>query len=222
MPNNSETFKIPTPRRELPLSIFLGASFALVLFVLMALAQMIGEVAVPDSSIDEMVMAFTAPDIAEMEEEEPPPPEEEEPPPELDEAPPELSLAQLDLALNTGTGESLVGEFSMPLINTSAASLGTEDFVDFSELDQMPRPASGTQLKFPRRLKRKKASGTIVILLQLSETGEVLNVELEKSNLPEFNDVVLAQVADWNFTAPTKEGRPVKAQAKLPIPIKIN
>jgi TonB family protein len=86
----------------------------------------------------------------------------------------------------------------------------------------MPRPAAGTQLDFPRRLKRKPVSGTIVILLQLSETGEVVNVELENSDLPDFDQVVLGQVAEWRFTPPTKDGQPVKAQAKLPIPIRIN
>lgn len=219
---SAETFKIPAPRQELPLSVLLGTGFALLLFVVMALAQMIGDVTPPVTSIDETVMAFTPPDITEIEDEPPPPPEEEEPPPELDDAPPELSLAQLDLALNPGTGGSLVGDFAMPTINTSAASLGTEDFVDFSDLDQMPRPSAGSELKFPRRLKRKKVNGTIVILLRLSESGEVLDVQLEKSNLPQFDDVVLAQVKQWRFTPPTQEGRPVKAQAKLPIPIRIN
>lgn len=219
---SAETFKIPTPRSEVPLSVLLGVGTALVLFVVMALAQMIGDVAPPAKEIDETLMAFAPPEITELEEELPPPPKEEEPPPELEEAPPQLSLAQLDLALNPGTGGSLVGDFSMPVIQTSAAALGTEDFVDFSDLDQMPRPMAGSQLSFPRRLKRKKASGTIVILLQLSETGEVLNVELDRSDLPEFEQVVLAQVAEWRFTPPTKEGRPVKAQAKLPIPIRID
>jgi protein TonB len=167
-------------------------------------------------------MAYAPPEITELEEEPPPPPEEEEPPPELDEAPPELSLAQLDIALNPGTGGSLIGDFSMPVIQTSSAALGTEDFVDFSDLDQMPRPVAGTQLKIPSRLRRKKARGTVTILLKLSETGEVLEVELVKSDLPQFDDVVLGQVAEWRFTPPTQQGRPVRAKAKLPVPINVN
>ena len=95
---SAHTFKIPTPGQELPVSLLLGTAFALLLFVLMALAQMIGDVTPPDNSIDETLVAFTPPDIAEIEDEPPPPPEEEKPPPELDEPPPELSLAQLDLA----------------------------------------------------------------------------------------------------------------------------
>ena len=219
---DGRTFKVPTPKRELPASLLIGGLFALALLVLMALAQMMGDVEPPEKDLEETLVAFAPPDIEEIEDEPPPPPEEEPPPPELEEPPPQLSLAQLDLALNPGTGGAIVGDFSMPVINTSASALGTEDFVDFSDLDQMPRPAAGTQLKFPRRLKRKSVSGTIVIMLQLSETGEVLNVELAKSNLPQFDDVVLAQVAQWRFTRPTQNGQPVKAQAKLPIPIKIN
>ena len=41
------TFKLPTPRNELAISVLLGVAFAMALFVLMALAQMLGEVEVP-------------------------------------------------------------------------------------------------------------------------------------------------------------------------------
>lgn len=219
---SSLVLEVPASPKERVLGVLFGIAFAFVLFVLMALAQMMGDIKPQANDIDDISMAFTPPDLVELEDEPPPPPKEEEQKPELEEAPPQLSLAQLDLALNPGTGGSLVGDFALPQINTSAAALGTEDFVDFSDLDQTPRPMAGTQLSFPRRLKRKKVSGTIVILLQLSENGEVLNVELEKSDLPDFDQVVLAQVKDWRFTPPTRDGQPVKAQAKLPIPIRIN
>lgn len=217
----AETFKVPEPGRELPLSLAIGAAFALLLFVLMALVQMVGDVAPPVTEIDELAVAYTPPEIEEIQEDEPPPPEEEPPPPELEEAPPQLSLAQLDLALNPGTGGSLVGDFAMPTIAANSASLGTEDFVDFSDFDQLPRPLPGSRLDFPRRLMRKKVEGSIVVLLKLDEGGGVLDVRVERSNLPEFDDVVVSQVKEWRFTPPTKEGRPVKAQAELPIPIRI-
>ena len=218
---NTETFKIPTPDRERPLSILAGASFAVLLFVVMALVQMIGDVEPPTTQIEEMTMAYTPPEIEEIEEDRPPPPEEEPPPPDLEAPPPQLSLAQLELALDPGTGGSLVGDFAMPVIATTSASLGTEDFVDFSDLDQLPRPLPGSRLEFPRRLMRTKVDGSIVVLLKLGDDGRVLDVKVERSNLPQFDDVVLAQVRDWRFTPPTKEGRPVKAQAELPIPIRI-
>jgi outer membrane biosynthesis protein TonB len=44
---------------------------------------------------------------------------------------------------------------------------------------------------------------------------------VDASDLPEFEDVVLAQVRGWRFTPPTERGRPVRARARLPIPIHV-
>ena len=143
------SYRLPTPRSELAASLLLGVAFAFVLFVVIALAQMLGEVTPPKSAVAEELQSFQAPELLEIEEEEPPPPEEEEPPPELEEEPPQLTLDQLDIALNPGTGGSLAGDFAMPTIGSSASDLGTEDFVDFSNLDQLPRPIGVTGLNFP-------------------------------------------------------------------------
>ncbi len=132
-----------------------------------------------------------------------------------------LSLAQLDIALNPGTGGSLAGDFSMPTIGSSASDLGTEDFVDFSDLDQVPRPIGVSGFNFPRSLRRKAVNGRIVLFIQLDSSGEVLDVRVESSNLPRFDDFVRREVSRWRFTPPTKQGAPVKAQARLPIPINI-
>lgn len=215
------SFKLPTPRNELAASVVLGVTFAFALFLLMALAQTLNTVAPPVKEFEEVSMNFQAPDLEDIEEELPPPPEEEEPPPELEAEPPQLSLAQLDIALNPGTGGSLAGDFAMPTISATASALGTDDFVDFSDLDQVPRPMPGSSLDFPRRLKRKPASGRIVLLIKLDESGRVLESTVESSNLPEFESIVASQVAKWRFTPPTRSGTPVRAQARFPVPIKI-
>lgn len=218
----SETYRLPRSRGETRLAVLLGVGFAVGLFVVMALVQMIGEVEPPKDQLDETVTAFAPPEVEKIEEEEPLPEEEEEPPPELESEPPQLSLDQLDIALNPGTGGSLMGDFSLPAIPTSQQELGTEDFVDFSDLDQIPRPVGVTGFNFPRRLLREPVSGTIVLLLKLDENGDVLEVQLDSSNLPRFNDFVVDEVRGWQFTPPTQGGRPVKAKARLPIPININ
>jgi protein TonB len=216
-----QSFKLPTPRSETSLSLLLGGGFALALFVVMALAQMMGSIDPPDDQLAEEIVAYTPPEIEIIEEELPPPPEEEEAPPELEMEPPQLSLAQLDLALNPGTGGSIVGDFAMPTIAVNSSSLGTADFVDFSDLDQTPKPLPGSKLDFPRRLKRKAVNGRVVLLIKLSEAGEVVDAQVESSSLPEFEDIVVRQVARWRFTPPTQDGNPVRAQARFPIPIRI-
>jgi TonB family protein len=90
------------------------------------------------------------------------------------------------------------------------------------DLDRPPRPIGVTGLGFPRRLRRSPVDGEIVLLLDLSEEGEVLDVQIADSNLPSFNDFVSREVRSWRFTPPTQAGRPVRATARLPIPIHIN
>lgn len=212
------TFHLPEARAELRLSGLLGLGFALALFALMALAQMLGDRRAPDRSLEESLLAFNPPEIeAEIE---PPAPPEEEPPPELEEEPPQLSLDQLDIALNPGTGGSLAGDFGLPSFAMDTADL--QEFVDFSSLDQMPRPIGVSGFNFPARLLKKKVSGKIVLLLKLSPEGKVLEVQVDSSTLPEFDDFVAGEVRRWKFTPPTQEGRPVNAQARLPIPITVN
>ena len=201
----------------------MGGVFAVALFFVMALTQMMGDVRAPETEIDEAMVAYVPPELEVIEEEEPPPPEEEEPPPELQEQQlPQLSLDQLDIALNPGTGGALMGDFSMPTINTSAQALGSEDFVDFSDLDQIPRPIGFTGFDFPRRLLKKKVSGKVVLLVKLDSDGSVLDVQVDSSSLPDFSDFVASEIGKQRFTAPTYQGQPVKAMARLPIPINIH
>lgn len=215
------SFKLPVVRNELAICILVGVGFAAALFFLMALAQMLGEVKVVQPDLTQQIVAYTPPDLEEIEEDLPPPPEEDDPPPELESEPPQLSLAQLDIALNPGTGGTLAGDFAMPTIATSSSALGTEDFVDFSDLDQMPRPMPGSSLDFPRRLKRQAVKGRVVLLIKLAEDGRVLEADVESSTLPEFETIVASQVAKWRFSPPSKNGTPVRAQARFPVPIQI-
>lgn len=213
------TFQLPEARGQRRVSILLGFGFAFGLFLLMALTQMLGDVRPSQEQIEETVMAFEPPEIEQVEIE--PPPPEEEPPPELEEEPPQLSLDQLDIALNPGTGGSLAGDFALPKIEVDTDRMN-QDFVDFSNLDQVPRPIGVTGLNFPQRLLKKKVSGRIVLLLKLSHEGKVMDVEVASSTLPAFDDFVSGEVKRWKFTPPTQQGRPVNAEARLPIPIQIN
>jgi protein TonB len=215
----SHTYRLPGARGEARLSLLMGVGFAVAVFVMIALAQMIGGFSPSANDIDEASVAFEAPEVVEIEEE--PPPPEEEPPEELEEEPPELSLDQLDIALNPGTGGSLAGDFAMINIGTSQKELGTEAFLDFASLDQVPRPIGVSGFNFPPRLLKKKTSGKIILLLKLNQEGRVLDVQIDSSTLPDFDDFVLSQVRRWKFTPPTQKGRPVQAQARLPIPINI-
>ncbi|WP_309386572.1 TonB family protein [Cerasicoccus frondis] len=215
------SFRIPTARGDLPLGVVCGSIFSFGLFVLMAIAPLVGITKPAKNEISEPVMAFPAPEIEELEEPPEPPEPEEEPPPEMEEPPPEISLDQLEIALNPGTGGSLAGDFDMPTFNTSQESLGTEDLVDFSDLDQMPRLLDRTPFDFPARLRKKAVSGKVIVYIELSEEGDVTKAEISSSDLPQFNDFILSEVKKRKFSAPTYQGRPTKAKANLPIPVRI-
>lgn len=86
---------------------------------------------------------------------------------------------------------------------------------------EVPRPVGVAGFEFPRRLLRKKVDGRIVLLLKLSEQGRVLDVQIDSSDLPDFDDFVSREVRDWQFTPVVQEGNPIVAHARLPIPIRI-
>ena len=213
MPPSRCTYRVASARSELHAGSLLGVrrlrGFGL--FVLMALAQMMGDVKPPEATLDrERSMASTRrPEIEEVEEEEPPPPEEEEPPPELEAEPPQLSLDQLDIALNPGTGGSLAGDFAMPTIGSSSASaLGTEDFVDFSNLDQMPRPIGVSGFNFPRRLLKQEGEREGRPAHQARREGRVIEVEVDSSTCPNFDELRASTVEEWKLHAAHAAGPP--------------
>ncbi len=91
-----------------------------------------------------------------------------------------------------------------------------------TDLDRPPRPVGSAGLELPWQLRRKKIQGEIVLSVELSAEGEVLTADIDSSDLPEFEAFVLTQVRTWKFTPPTRDGQPVSARARLPIPIRVN
>jgi TonB family protein len=88
-------------------------------------------------------------------------------------------------------------------------------------LDQPPRPIASAGFDFPPHLLRRKADGRIVLLVDLNPQGEVVDVQVDSSDLPDFDEFVSSAVRSWRFTPPTQRGQPVAARARLPIPIHV-
>lgn len=219
--NRFATLHLKGPKAEIKQSFWLGVGFSVVLFLVIALTQMLGEVTQDERDFLESNLAYVTPEDDTLEMEDLLPEDKEEPPPQLEEAAAQLSLEQLDIALNVGSGGSLVGDFSMAALGGSAMDALAESFVDFSVLDERPRPMGVSGMNFPPRLLQKKVSGTIVLLVKLAEDGRVLEVSIEHSDLPDFNRHVVGEVQRWRFTPPMQGGRAVKATARLPIPIQV-
>ena len=59
------------------------------------------------------------------------------------------------------------------------------------------------------------------MLLHISEEGRVVNLAVAASDLPDFEEVVKAEVGRWTFSPPRVDGRSVSTFARLPIPIRV-
>ena len=67
------------------------------------------------------------------------------------------------------------------------------------DLDRPPIPIGVSGFDFPRRLRRSPVDGQIVLLLEISEKGEVLDVQVASSDLPDFSDFVSREVRGWSL-----------------------
>jgi TonB family protein len=90
-----------------------------------------------------------------------------------------------------------------------------------ADLDRPPRVLSDTQLDFPERLLKRRTRGKIVLSVNLSREGDVVDAQVDSSTLSRFDDFVLGEVEKWKFTPPTRSGRPVKARTQVPLNIRI-
>jgi TonB family protein len=89
-------------------------------------------------------------------------------------------------------------------------------------LDAPVRVIGKRTINFPRHLRKERARGEIVLLVNLSKEGRVVDVAVDRSNLPHLESFVVKRVKTWRFTPPTRRGEPIETSAKLPISIEID
>jgi protein TonB len=214
---------VPVMQSALALSLGLVASAALFLFL--PLMQSIRDPIPRDLLRVTEVNPFLPPPP-------PPPPEEEEPedeedereqePPKLvDEAPP-LDLAQLELALNPGTGEGLFGDFTIRLLDgVGKSGDGEDDGLDaifsLGELDQRPRVVFQRTPTYPPELRRSDRRGTVYVVFTVDTRGRVVDPRVDRSTDPAFEPSALAAVREWRFEPGTRSGEKVQFRMRVPI-----
>jgi TonB family protein len=77
-------------------------------------------------------------------------------------------------------------------------------------------------IEFPRSLRHRKVDGEIVLLVSLSPSGDVANVRVDASDLPErFGRHVSDVARGWKFAPATRGGEPIASELRLRIPIAI-
>ncbi len=90
-----------------------------------------------------------------------------------------------------------------------------------AEAVEPPRLVEAGDLEFPRRLRRRRTEGEIVLVVSVARSGDVARVAVDASDLPRFDDFVSEAVREWKFEPGTRGGEPIPSQLRLRIPIRI-
>ncbi len=144
-------------------------------------------------------------------------PEPEEPPPELPDEVPQLDLAQLELALQPGFQDGMLGgDFRIDLGGSSATGASSEDLFDSMDLDQEPRALDQPAPSLNAKL-RKKGPGTVVVVFIVDKNGKVESPQVQRSTDPVFDGPALSAVKRWRFEPGKRQGQPVRFRMRVPI-----
>lgn len=151
----------------------------------------------------------------------PPEPEPEEKPPELKTDPPQLSLSQLDLVLNPGAGGALAGagDFTLPSLDVSQQALGTDDFLNFSELDEKPDFVPGGRVapRYPPAMRNAGIEGNVLVEFFVEKNGTVVQAKVISSDHPGLEAEAVKAALKWKFKPGTQDGLPVRFRVRIPI-----
>ncbi len=149
--------------------------------------------------------------------EEPEEPEPEEEPPELNQETPPLGLDQLELALNPGFGEGIMGgDFVVKLNTIGSKNEDVDALFSLSDLDQKPRVVYQPSPRFTKGV-RKNAPGKVYIIFVVNKQGRVVNPKVQKSTHPVFEKPALNAVKRWKFEPGKRNGNAVRFRMRVPI-----
>ena len=209
----SHTYSTQSSQREMPIAMILGFSVSIIIFIVMALAQILGDAQKLAQSYDEQLVAYTPPPIEDIQEDEPEP----EPMDTIEKEPPELSLDQLDVALNPGTGGNLASsDLSVPDFSVGAQALSM-NFINFRDLDNKPRPTRQITPVYPPALKSQGIEGRVLIRFDIDKQGNVVDATAKKSDHPAFAAYAVDAVRKWKFEPGMQNGEPVPFTMIAPI-----
>jgi protein TonB len=211
------TYSTQSSQTDMPKAMILGFSVSIIIFILMALAQILGDTKKPAQSYDEQLVAYTPPAIEDIQEDV----QEDEPEPEpmetIEKEPPELSLDQLDVALNPGTGGNLASsDLSVPDFSVGAQALSM-NFINFRDLDNKPRPTRQITPIYPAALKSQGIEGRVLIRFDIDKLGNVVDATAKKSDHPAFAAYAVDAVRKWKFEPGMQNGEPVPFTMIAPI-----
>lgn len=217
----STMFSVKTLKSLLHMSIVGVGSVALTLgfFLVLPIMQAITAQEGPDTMLQTVTTADVPPPPPPIEEEPEPEEEPEEETPEVEPPDQQLELSQLELALQPGFGDNLVGDGAFTLKLSSFAAAGDQqmdELFSLSDLDQKPRVIYQPGPIVDGALK-KKAPATVYIVFVVDQRGKVEGPLVQKSTDPAFERAALSAVKQWKFEPGKRNGAAVRFRMRVPI-----
>jgi protein TonB len=201
------------------LVVTVGAiGLTLLLFMVLPLMQHLSKPPATDlivQTVDMAKLEAPPPPVQEEVKEEAKP---EETPPELTENAQPLDLSQLELALNPGVNDGLLGGDFVVKLNTGVTSEAKEVDALFSiaDLDQKPRIIYQPNPVMTKEL-RSKLPGTVYVIFVVDQQGKVENPVVQKSSDPIFEKSALAAIKQWKFEPGKRNGQSVRFRMRVPF-----
>lgn len=94
-------------------------------------------------------------------------------------------------------------------------------FATPDELDARPQPVSQPEPPFPRSLQGKQQQGEAEVEYFIDPSGRAQLPHVLTASDPAFGYAACQAVANWRFTIPIKDGRPVVVRARVPVEFKL-
>ncbi len=128
-----------------------------------------------------------------------------------------LSLPEVPISASKND----VGDFSLALFSTEAATSLTSDIFELDMLDCVPRRLDKTVVSYPKQMLKRGIEGCVKLRVLIDSTG-VLSIEsVISATNSYFEKVALEAVEKFLYEAPLRNGKPVKARFVLEVPFKI-
>lgn len=195
---------------------FLAVLFTVTVFAVLPFMQYLGQI------VQEKALVTTAenniPPPPPPPEDQPPPPEDEQEmeEPEMEEPPPPMTLAQLEMALNPGSGDA-VGDFGFGDFNTGIDALEGMQIFSLADVDRKPSALVMSTPLYPYSMQQSKTKGRVVVEFVLDPDGKVHRVRATKSTHREFEESAIQCVQRSTWNPAQKDGKPVACKVRIPI-----
>ena len=85
-------------------------------------------------------------------------------------------------------------------------------------MDEEPKPIQMTMPVYPEKALRERVRGVVVLRVLVSETGEPLEVRVERGAREDLNEAAVEAAKQWRFEPAKKDGRAVRSYARVRFP----